>query len=245
VKYISKAFKMSFHKYIDRFFEEVDERKLASVIDYTLLKVDADNGVLMSYVEDVRRYGFRCLVLSPYQAMMLLNSGVRDICIASVVGFPSGYIAKDVKVFEAEKLFRSGVNEVDMVINIQAFKSRNYGYVYEEIRSVVDIAKKYNGFVKVIIEAPLLSDEEKIKAVDIVVEADADYVKTSTGFLSNTTLHDVYILWRAANGRIKIKAAGGIRNALDAISMLLIGADIIGTSSAIKIVDEYKKIRGR
>jgi len=237
---------MSFHKYITKFFEEVDERKLASVIDYTLLKVDADDGVVMSYVENVRRYGFRCLVLSPYQAIKLLDSGVRDICIASIVGFPNGYTTRDVKVFEAEKLFSSGVNEVDIVMNIQAFKSRNYSYVYEEIKSVVEVAKKYNGVVKVIIEAPLLSDEEKIKAVDIVAKAGADYVKTSTGFLGGgATLHDVYILWKAADGRVKIKAAGGIRSALDAISMLLIGADIIGTSSAVKIVDEYKKIRGR
>ena len=236
-------------KSVESFIKSVSVEDFAKYIDHTLLRVDSDEKLLMRFVEEAKKYGFRCLVVSPYHVAKLAKLGVTkggDICVASVVGFPNGYSLTEAKVCEARKLFELGAKEVDMVMNIQAFKSGDYSYVEEDIKAVVDVAKAYNGIVKVIIETGLLTDEEKVKAAEIVAKSGAHFVKTSTGFqqgVPGATIHDVSLLKRVLRGRAKIKASGGIRHALDAIALILVGADVIGTSAAVQIIEEFKKLK--
>lgn len=219
-------------------------RDFAQYLDSTLLNFDADITTVLSYVKDTEIYGFKCLVLSPYHAIYVLsNKLAENINICSVVGFPMGYTSTKVKVMEAEELLVRGVKELDIVMNMQSFKSGRYDEVLEDLKSVVDVVKSYGAIAKIIIESPLLTYEEKIKAIEIVVKSGAHYVKTSTGILSKTNLKDVYELVKISSGRIKVKAAGGFRHAIEVLLAIAIGVDRIGTSTAVQIFKEYLKLR--
>lgn len=228
---------------VERFSVET----LAKLIDNTLLRPVASIEEVLRSIEDTKRYGFNCLVLSPSQAIYALSRGLAEgVNICSVVGFPMGYTSTRVKVVEAEELLSHGVREVDMVMNIQMFKSGKYEDVLNDMVSVVDVVKRHGAIAKVIIESPLLSYDEKIKAVEIAIESGAHFVKTSTGILSKTSLQDVYILVNASRGRIKVKAAGGFSSIVDTLLAIAIGAERIGTSSALQIINEFyglKKLR--
>jgi deoxyribose-phosphate aldolase len=219
-------------------------RDFAQYLDSTLLNFDADITTVLSYVKDTEIYGFKCLVLSPYHAIYVLsNKLAENINICSVVGFPMGYTSTKVKVMEAEELLVRGAKELDIVMNMQSFKSGRYDEVLEDLKSVVDVVKSYGAIAKIIIESPLLTYEEKIKAIEIVMKSGAHYVKTSTGILSKTNLKDVYELVKISSGRIKVKAAGGFRHAIEALLAIAIGVDRIGTSTAVQIFKEYLKLR--
>jgi deoxyribose-phosphate aldolase len=219
-------------------------RDFAQYLDSTLLNFDADITTVLSYVKDTEIYGFKCLVLSPYHAIYVLsNKLAENINICSVVGFPMGYTSTKVKVMEAEELLVRGVKELDIVMNMQSFKSGRYDEVLEDLKSVVDVVKSYGAIAKIIIESPLLTYEEKIKAIEIVVKSGAHYVKTSTGILSKTNLKDVYELVKISSGRVKVKAAGGFRHAIEVLLAIAIGVDRIGTSTAVQIFKEYLKLR--
>uniref|UniRef100_A0A7J3I6E5 Deoxyribose-phosphate aldolase n=1 Tax=Ignisphaera aggregans TaxID=334771 RepID=A0A7J3I6E5_9CREN len=219
--------------------------EFAKLIDSTLLKPDATVDDVLKSIEETRRYGFKCLVLSPSYAVYVLSKGLaKDIDICSVVGFPMGYATTRAKAMEAEELLSHGVKEIDIVMNIQLFKSGMFDAVLSDVATVVDIAKRYGAIAKVIIESPLLSYSEKVRAVEIAIESGAHFVKTSTGILSKTPLHDVYILVELARGRIKVKAAGGFSNAIDTLTAIAIGAERIGTSSAVQIVREFQELKG-
>ncbi len=229
--------------FIYDFIKKTSIYNFAKYIDHTILNPAASIREIEQGVEDYRRYRFACLVLSSYHALYVLSK-YNDIRICSVIGFPMGYQPTDVKVKEAEIVLNRGAKEVDMVMNIQAFKSGNYDLVLNDIKRVVDIGHSYNALVKVIIETGLLSDEEKIRATELVLKADADYVKTCTGFLGGkATIHDVALLKSIVGDRIGVKAAGGIRHAYDAIAMILAGASRIGTSSGVKIIEEYRRLK--
>ncbi len=220
--------------------------ELASLIDHTLLKPDADYMILEKYIEDVKKYKFKLLMIPLSLVNRVLEIAGRTIEIGVVVGFPLGNTSTRVKVSEAVEAGELGVSEVDMVMNINAFKSGDYEYVKRDIANVVEAAKKHGvKVVKVIIETGLLSDEEKIKATELIIDAGADYVKTCTGFLGSVaTVHDVSLLYKTTRGRVKVKAAGGIRHALDALALIAAGASRIGTSSGDKIIEEFLKLRG-
>lgn len=219
--------------------------KFAKMIDHTFLKPDANYRALEKYVEDVKKYGFKLLVIPLSLAEKVLEIAGRSVNLGVVVGFPLGNTSTKAKVAEAIEAAELGVNEIDMVMNINAFKSADYEQVLLDIESVVQAAKSRGiRVVKVIIETGLLEDEEKVKAVDIIVKAGADFVKTCTGFLGSVaTVHDVSLLVRAGKGRISVKASGGIRHALDALAMISAGASRIGTSSGDKIMEEYIKLK--
>ncbi len=219
-------------------------KEFAQLIDNTLIKPIATIDEVLKGVEETRRYRFKCLVLSPSHAIYTLSKGLADdINICSIVGFPMGYTSTKVKAMEAEELLSHGVKEIDVVMNIQLFKSGMYDAVLSDIATVVDIAKRYGAITKIIIESPLLTYSEKLKAIEIVIESGAQFVKTSTGFLSKTPLHDVYILVEAARGRIKVKAAGGFSNAIDTLIAIAMGAERIGSSSAIQIAKEFQELK--
>ncbi|MEM1525792.1 MAG: deoxyribose-phosphate aldolase [Ignisphaera sp.] len=223
---------------------KLSPKEFAEYIDNTLLKVDTSIDVVLSYVEDTRRRGFKCLVLSPYHALYLLSNGLAEgINLCGVIGFPMGFCTTKIKVLEAEELLVKGVKEIDVVMNIQAFKSGRYDDVFGDLVAIVDMAKRYGSIVKVIIESPLLTYDEKAKAVDLVVKSGAHYVKTSTGVLSKTDFDDIHALVKLAKGRIKVKAAGGFRHAVEVLMAIAMGVDRIGTSTASQIYREFLDLR--
>ncbi len=229
--------------FIEEFVKKTSISDFAKYIDHTIIKPSISLEEVLKGVEDYKKYGFACLVLSSYHSLHVLSKD-KNVNVCTVIGFPMGYQPTEVKVKEAEIVLEKGASEIDMVMNIQAFKSGNYDHVLNDIRRIVDIAHSYNALVKVIIETGLLDDNEKVKATELVLKADADYVKTCTGFLGGrATVHDVALLKSVVGEQIGVKAAGGIRHAYDAIALILAGASRIGTSSGVKIIEEYRKLK--
>jgi len=229
---------------IQEFISRIKPSEFAQYIDHTLLKPDADYKLLEKYIDDTKRYGFKTLVLPLSLIPLAREIAGNTIRFATVIGFPHGNTSTSVKVYEVLQSVEYGVSEVDMVMNINLFKMKRFNEVLKDMVEVVAVAKK-NGveIVKVIIETALLSDDEKLKATDLVIESGADYVKTNTGFLGGgATIHDVTLLYNHSRGRVKVKASGGIRHALDAVAFIQAGAARIGTSSGDKIIEEYIRL---
>lgn len=231
---------------INKLVNELSLEEFARYIDSTLLRIDASTSDAIKLIEDARECGFKCAVLSPHHAMYVLSQGfAKDVRICSVVGFPMGYTSTKIKVLEAEELLVKGVEEIDIVMNIQAFKSGRYNEVLEDLVHVVDKVRSYGAIAKVIIESPLLTTDEKSKAVELVIQSGAHFVKTSTGILAKTSLHDVYMLVKLARNRIKVKAAGGFRSVVDALLAIAIGAERIGTSTATQLYREFLELKSK
>jgi deoxyribose-phosphate aldolase len=213
---------------------------VAHMIDHTLLKADASQDQIAQLAYEARTYHFASVCVNPAQvklAAQLLKGS--DVAVCTVVGFPLGATPSTVKAFETQQAIRDGATEIDMVINIGALKSRAYNVVYEDIATVVSAAHAANALVKVIIEAALLSDEEKVIASQLSKSAGADFVKTSTGFgPGGATVADVALMRRVVGPGLGIKAAGGVSNYEDAQAMIAAGATRIGASAGIRIVQE-------
>ena len=214
--------------------------QLAHLIDHTLLKPDASQDEIAQLCFEARKYKFASVCVNPTNvklcAQLLKDSGV-DIC--TVVGFPLGATPTDVKVFEAQQAIREGATEVDMVINVGAVKSRDYELVERDIASVARVCHAGNAILKVIIEAALLTDEEKVVACQLAKVAGADFVKTSTGFgPGGATPEDVALMRKVVGPSIGVKAAGGIRTYQDAQRMIAAGASRLGASASVRILQE-------
>lgn len=209
-------------------------------IDYTLLKSDASFEDIEKLCLDAIKYDFKCVVVNPFYVEFAKNL-LKDssVAVCCVVGFPLGANKSQVKVFETELAVNDGADEIDMVLNIGSLKSANYDLVENEIKDVVHVAKGRS--VKVIIEADLLTDDEKIQASKIAEKAGARYIKTSTGFQKGATLEDVQLIKNNISNNTNIKASGGISDLKKAIKLISVGADRIGTSSGVKLMNELKK----
>jgi len=213
---------------------------MARLIDHTLLKPDATPDQVAQLCYEARKYGFAAVCINPSYvplAANLLRGSAVAVC--TVVGFPLGATAPEVKAYEAQLAIDQGATEIDMVINIGALKARDYEMVARDIRAVVRVchARVPPVLTKVIIEAALLTEEEKIAAALLTKESGADYVKTSTGFASGgATVADVALLRRTVGPAMGIKAAGGVRTRDDAEAMVGAGATRIGASAGIKII---------
>ncbi len=211
---------------------------LAKMIDHTLLKPDASPEQIAQLCFEARKYGFASVCINPAWVELcarLLEGSPVKVC--TVIGFPLGASAPDVKAFEAETAIGQGAGEIDMVINIGALKARDLELVARDIRGVVTASHARGAIVKVIIEAVLLTDEEKTIACLLSKEAGADFVKTSTGFASGgATVHDVALMRRAVGPEMGVKAAGGVRTYEDAEKMIQAGATRIGASAGVKII---------
>jgi len=208
-------------------------------IDHTLLKPEATEAQIVELCREAVRYQFASVCINPcyiaVAARELRGSGVKT---GTVIGFPLGATTREVKVFEAEQAMRNGAEELDMVMNIGALKAGLREAVAGEIRAVVEAARG-KALVKVIIECCLLTEEEKIAACQIVQEAGADFVKTSTGFASGgATVKDVRLIRQTVGPDMGIKASGGIRDYRTALAMIEAGANRIGTSSGVAIFRE-------
>ena len=211
---------------------------LAGMIDHTLLKADATADKITQLCMEARKYNFASVCVNPTWvklcADLLRGSSVKVCC---VVGFPLGATLPEIKALETKMCIENGAQEIDMVINIGALKGRDSALAARDIRGVVTTAHAMGAIVKVIIEACLLTDEEKVLACLLAKEADADFVKTSTGFSTGgATLHDVELMRKTVGPAMGVKAAGGIHTKDDVEKMVKAGASRIGASAGIKIV---------
>lgn len=217
--------------------EEVP-RDLARYIDHTLLKPDATAADIDRLCAEAKEYAFAAVCINPVwirrAAQSLRGTGVA---VASVVGFPFGATTGEIKAFEARRAIRDGASEIDMVINIGALKSGMRDLVREDIGRVSDACHESGALNKVIIEAALLTDEEKVVACHLAQQAKADFVKTSTGYASGgATVFDVALMRETVGPTMGVKAAGGIRTIEDVQEMVAAGATRIGASAGVRIV---------
>lgn len=209
----------------------------ASMIDHTLLKADATRDQIEKICEEAKNYEFASVCVNPtwvnLSSQLLANTNVK---VCTVIGFPLGATTSEVKAFETKNAIDNGAQEIDMVINIGALKNKEYDIVRDDIKAVVDAA---NGtLVKVIIETSLLTDDEKVKACELSVEAGADFVKTSTGFSTGgATSEDVALMRKTVGPDIGVKASGGVRSLEDMKKMVEAGATRIGASSGVAIIN--------
>ena len=214
--------------------------ELNKYIDHTLLKPEATKEQITKLCQEARQYDFASVCVNtcyvPLAKELLAGSDVKVCC---VVGFPLGAMDTVSKAFEAKTAVANGAQEVDMVINIGALKDKDYDYVTKDIATVVEASKP--AIVKVIIEACLLTDEEKVEACKCSMNAKAEFVKTSTGFSTHgATPEDVALMKKTVGNVCKVKAAGGVRSYDDAMKMIEAGADRLGCSAGIKVMEEAK-----
>jgi deoxyribose-phosphate aldolase len=218
-------------------------KDITKFIDHTLLKPEATPAEIEKLCKEAKEYHFAAVCVNPpfvKQCAALLRG--TDVLVAAVVGFPLGAHTIETKVFETKQAVSDGAKEIDMVINIGALKAKQYDLVRADIKAVCDASHAQGAIVKVIIEAALLTDEEKVRACELSREAGADYVKTSTGFgPGGATAHDVALMSRTVGSELGVKAAGGIRNYEQAQAMIAAGATRIGASAGVKIVAEAKE----
>jgi len=211
---------------------------VASMIDHTLLRPDASRADIDKLCREAAEFHFATVCVNPawvaLSARLLRNTGVG---VCSVVGFPLGATTPDVKHYETRRAIFDGASEIDMVINIGALKSGDLHLVERDISAVVNPCREAGAICKVIIEAALLTDDEKVAASTLAKAAAADFVKTSTGFAGGgATVEDVKLMRETVGPEIGVKASGGIRSKEDAEAMVEAGANRLGASAGIKIV---------
>lgn len=216
----------------------VSPGKLAQMIDHTNLRPDATEKDIKRLCDEAKEYKFNCVCVNPTNVSLAVdNLKGSEVGVCVVVGFPLGAQTSKTKAFEAEEAVGWGVSELDMVMNIGQLKSGNDELVGLDIRGVVEAAQ--GKIVKVILETARLTYEEKVKACLIARVAGADFVKTSTGFggLSGATVEDVKLLRETVGKDMGVKASGGIRDLETALKMMEAGANRIGTSSGVNIME--------
>ena len=211
---------------------------LNEYIDSTNLSKVATSDDIIKLCDDAIKYHFPTVVVPPYyvkSASEYLKDSTTEVC--TVVGFPNGYVTREVKQFEAINAIENGAKEIDMVININALKNKDYDYVKEEIETIRDSIDGH--ILKVIIETCLLDEEEIIKMTEICNECFVHFIKTSTGFdKSGAKLSDINLINEYKNEVLEIKASGGIKSKKDAEEFIKAGVSRIGTSHAKEIIEE-------
>lgn len=220
---------------MDKEYFSIKAEDIISKIDHTVLKVNATWDDVKKICDEAKKYKTASVCIQPCfvkRAKEYLNG---EIPVCTVIGFPNGYNTSEAKVFETLDAVKNGADEIDMVINITCVKEGNFDCVSDEIKAV---RKACEGkILKVIIETCLLTEEEKIKLCKIVSESGADFIKTSTGFSEyGATREDVALLKKYSTG-IKVKAAGGIKSVEDAVDFIKLGAERLGTSSLLKMME--------
>jgi len=216
------------------------DASVAGMIDHTLLKPVATREQVAQLCYEARQHHFISVCVNPawveFCAEQLQGSGVK---VCAVIGFPLGATTAEAKQYESEQCLLRGATELDMVINIGALKSRMDDLVEHDNRVVADACRRVGALSKVIIEAGLLTEDEKVRACELSKAAGADYVKTSTGFgAGGATVEDVSLMRRVVGATMGVKASGGVGNLADAQNMIQAGASRIGASAGIKIVRE-------
>jgi len=221
---------------------EISKLQLAKMIDHTLIKPTATRDDIVKLCKEAEKHGFGCVcVNSAYVPLAKQLLRGTDVKVASTAGFPFGSSLPEVKAFEAKKALEKGASEIDMVLNIGALKSGDYETVKRDIEGVVDVKRSHGNdlVIKVIIETGYLTKEEKVMACKLAKEAGADFVKTSTGFVGGATVEDVRLMREVVGRDMGVKAAGGVRTLKEALAMIEAGANRIGTSTGVAIIEEF------
>jgi deoxyribose-phosphate aldolase len=210
----------------------------SKLFDHTILKPDASKDSVIKICNEALEYNFASVCVNQYRVKLVseLLKG-SDVKTCAVVGFPLGATSSKVKAYEAQCAIEDGATEIDMVINIGALKDKEYELVLDDIKAVRNVCEPGKITLKVIIETCLLTDDEKIKACELSLEAKADFVKTSTGFSTGgATTEDVALMRKVVGDNAYVKASGGIRDKETALKMVNAGADRLGTSATVNIV---------
>lgn len=215
---------------------------LAGMIDHTLLKPDATLSEIRQLCEEAMQYKFASVCVNPSYVSTcfdLVKSSNVKVC--TVIGFPLGATTTQSKFLEAEEAIKNGAEELDMVINIGRLKDKDYDFVFNDLKIIAELSRKYLCTSKVILETCLLADEEKVAACLLAKDAGLDFVKTSTGFSKGgATTRDVALMKFVVGDKLKVKASGGIRSYEDAIAMINAGASRLGASAGVKIISGQK-----
>jgi len=222
---------------------KITRQQLASMIDHSLLRPNATLEELKRVCQEAVEYKFKAVCINPIfvaDAVSLLKG--KDVLVCSVVGFPFGTHSSEIKAKETTEVIERGAREVDMVIWVGALKEKKDRDVVKDIRAVVDAARGCP--VKVILETCYLTEEEKVRGCRLVMEAGAAFVKTSTGFASEgATAEDVILMRRTIGKDFGVKAAGGIRTLEDALKMIEAGANRLGTSGSVAIIQKFDELK--
>lgn len=213
---------------------------LAKYIDHTILAPNATEEQVEKIISEALEYGFASVCINPYWVKKVAQGlADSDVKVCTVIGFPLGANKTSInQLVNAKEAIADGADELDMVINIGELKAKHYDAVKADIKAVVDVCHAESKLVKVIIEACLLTDEEKIKACELSKEAGADYVKTSTGFSTGgATVADIELMRKTVGPDIGVKASGGIHSKEEALALIEAGASRLGASAGVKIVN--------
>ena len=213
--------------------------EIAALIDHTILKAEATRQDVLKVCAEALQYKFASVCVNPYWVPLVKRELTGSpVLVCTVVGFPLGATSTEAKVCETENAIRAGAQEIDMVINIGALRSGDTETARKDVAAVVEAAHRGRAIVKVILETALLDDAQKTLACQICKAADADFVKTSTGFSqSGATAHDIALMRAAVGPKMGVKASGGIRTLQDLQAMTAAGASRIGASASVKIVE--------
>ena len=221
----------------------MEQKDILSIVDHTLLLQTATWDEIKAICDDGMKFQTASVCIPPCYVKQAKEYMKNQCKVCTVIGFPNGNATTEVKVFETKDALEHGADEIDMVINVGMLKAGEYDYVLNEIKAIKEACGDH--ILKVIIETCLLTDEEKIKMCEIVTEAGADYIKTSTGFSSaGATFEDVELFAKYVGAGVKIKAAGGISSMQDAEKFIELGASRLGTSRIVKIVKNQKTDSG-
>lgn len=221
--------------------EMVTVEQLANMIDHTNLKAFADDAAFEKLCDEAKKYNFKMVAINPAQTVRCKKKlEGSPVHVGAAIGFPLGQTTLECKDFETKDAIEKGADEIDYVINVAELKNKNYDYIKKEMEEIVKICREAGKTSKVIFENCYLTDDEKRKVAEIAKEVKPDFIKTSTGFgTGGATVEDVKLMKSVVGDEVKVKAAGGIRDLKTALAMIEAGAERLGTSAGVAIVEEY------
>lgn len=219
----------------------VTVEQLANMIDHTNLKAFADDAAFEKLCDEAKKYNFKMVAINPAQTVRCKKKlEGSPVHVGAAIGFPLGQTTLECKIFETKDAIEKGADEIDYVINAAELKNKNYDYIKKEMEEIVKICREAGKTSKVIFENCYLTDDEKRKVAEIAKEVKPDFIKTSTGFgTGGATVEDVKLMKSVVGDEVKVKAAGGIRDLKTALAMIEAGAERLGTSAGVAIVEEY------
>lgn len=221
--------------------EMVTVEQLANMIDHTNLKAFADDAAFEKLCDEAKKYNFKMVAINPAQTVRCKKKlEGSPVHVGAAIGFPLGQTTLECKIFETKDAIEKGADEIDYVINVAELKNKNYDYIKKEMEEIVKICREAGKTSKVIFENCYLTDDEKRKVAEIAKEVKPDFIKTSTGFgTGGATVEDIKLMKSVVGDEVKVKAAGGIRDLKTALAMIEAGAERLGTSAGVAIVEEY------
>ena len=225
--------------------EMVTVEQLANMIDHANLKAFADDAAFEKLCDEAKKYNFKMVAINPAQTVRCKKKlEGSPVHVGAAIGFPLGQTTLECKIFETKDAIEKGADEIDYVINVAELKNKNYDYIKKEMEEIVKICREAGKTSKVIFENCYLTDDEKRKVAEIAKEVKPDFIKTSTGFgTGGATVEDVKLMKSVVGDEVKVKAAGGIRDLKTALAMIEAGAERLGTSAGVAIVEEYMMLK--